>query len=1004
MKSNKKFIKKSNIIKDLFKEKTSRRDFLKWIGFSTASVTLAACKGPVIQSIPYVVKPESINLGIPNYYASTMIDSFDIGNVLVKTREGRPIKIEPNPTSKFFNTTSVRIQSSLLSLYDEERLRYPFLKGKRTFWKKIDDYIIRHLKNSSNKNKKIIFLSSSFPSFSTKKLIQNFKKTYPSTKWIVYDAISYSGALNASEKIFGVRAFPFFNLKKSKLIISFDADFLGDWSPENMSKYYISNKNPGKLMMKHIQIESNMSISGANADIRISKKPSEIKRMLFELYQKILFEKEPKDKNVKKIASLIKEVGSKSVILADGDQESYEFSFLINQKINSHSFQKERYILSKESNDQELKGFLKDLEKGNIECLFFHNTNPIYSFPLSILKKIKKFIKTVPLTVSFSMSKDDTSQMVDVLIPTPHWLESWGDTNPITNVFTLIQPSIQKIFDTRQLQDSLIIWGKMKYNNYYNFLKNTWEKNILPKSNISSFNEALFHGFVEIKKKESISTNKNHLNIFKKTYEIQKDINDINISTNRNQRKVKNNFELRLYTKLGIGDGFQYNNPWLQEFPDPITRTTWDNYLTMSYFDANKMDLKNWNTGDGSLNGNCVNLIRKNKILIQDIPVLIQPGQAIGSIGLAFGYGQKIGKLSSLCNGKNAYRIYEKFCIIQKNIELKKVDKTHKFACVQLQNTTVDRNIVKETDLNIFLNKPKEVWNEDEKISTYKGKISLKEISSIWNQNQSKKEENKKSGHHFNLSIDLNACIGCGSCVIACHSENNVPVVGKEEVRKFRDMHWIRIDRYYSNNENQKKLNDTNNSNNNEEDLLNNNVKVSFQPIMCQHCEYAPCETVCPVGATVHGKQGQNMMAYNRCVGTRYCANNCPYKVRRFNWFDYANNKKFDFNMNNSLGKMVLNPDVVVRTRGVMEKCSLCIQRTQYVIGTAKKENRTIEDKEFETACSISCPTKAITFGDINDKNSLIYKKIKNPRSYKLLDFIGIQPNVSYQVKIRNKK
>lgn len=985
-KKKKKIFENYNPIKNLLKGETSRRDFLKWLGFSSASVTLAACKGPVIKSIPYVVKPDNITPGIPNYYASTMIDSFDIGSVVVKTREGRPIKIEPNSYSEYFNTTSARIQSSLLSLYDEERFKNPFLKGKKSSWKEIDNYIIQHLKYLSKSKKNIIFLSYSFPSFSTKKLIQDFKKKYPYTKWITYDPISYSKALDASKEIFGVRGFPIFDLKKSELIVSFDADFLGDWSPENMSKSYVYNRNPKKNMMQHIQIESNMTITGANADIRLSKKPSDIKKMLLEIFKNIFLGKKPQDEETEKIALLINKMGSKSVIIADGDQESYELSFLINRKINSQALQKDKYIISKESNDNEFNNLLKNLEKENVGGLFIHNVNPIYSLPLSISKNVKKFIKKIPLTVSFSMKKDETNEIMDVLAPIPHWLESWGDISPVTNVHTLIQPTIQCIFNTRQFQDSLMIWSGIKEKNYYEYLKKTWEKNIIPKSNVFSFNEALFHGVVKIKNHKPIS---NHFSINnKKIQEYEKKIVD--------KKKIEigkdKDLELRLYTKISMGDGYQYNNPWLQELSDPITRTTWDNYLTISYFDANKMGLKNWNSGDGSLNGNCVDLIKNNETIIQNIPVFIQPGQAIGSVGLSFGYGQKKGKLSKIVNGKNAYRSYENFLIIQKNIQIKKVDKIHKFACVQLHHTTEGRNLVKETDLDTFLNNPKEIWNEEEKILTHKGMLSSEKIS-IWNQNY----EEKKNGHHFNLSIDLNACIGCGACTIACHSENNVPVVGKEEIKKSRDMHWLRIDRYYF------PVNSSQEENNNEENIYKN-PKVSFQPIMCQHCDHAPCETVCPVGATSHGEQGQNMMAYNRCVGTRYCANNCPYKVRRFNWFNYANNQKFDFNMNNTLGKMVLNPDVVVRTRGVMEKCSLCIQRTQYVIGIAKKENRKIKDEEFETACSVSCPTKAITFGDVNDPTSLISKKIKNTRSYKLLDFIGVRPNVSYQLKVRNKK
>lgn len=967
MKSNK---EKINYVKVFFNGKTSRRDFLKWIGFSTASVTLAACKGPVIKSIPYIVKPDQINLGNPTYYATTMLDSFDVASVLVKTREGRPIKIEPNLTSKYFNTTSARIQSSLLCLYDEKRLKFPILKGKKSSWEEIDKYVIQHLKKI---NKKVIFLSCSFPSYSTKKLFNDFKKSHPNAEWVTYDAISYSKMLDASKEIFNVRAFPFFDLSESELIISFDADFLGDWSPENMGKYYVNRRAPKKSMIQHIQIESNMSLSGANADLRIPKKPSEIRKILFQIFQKILYGKEPENEIANKISTLINNKGSKSVILADGDEESYKYSLLINKKINSNSLKKNKFILSKESNDEKFFSFIKDLEKGNVDALFIHYTNPLYSLPHYISEKVKKYINKVPLTVSFSMNKNETNEITDVVAPIPHWLESWGDTHTLSNIYTLIQPTIQSIFNTRQFQDSLILWGNIKEKNFYDYLKKVWEKNIIPKSNVTSFNEALFHGVVETDyEKQKININ-NEYN--------KKEYNHIKLSK---EKILKQSFELRLYTKIGMGDGNQYNNPWLQEFPDPITRATWGNYITISHLDAKKMKLENWHSVDGALNGDCINLIKDGKVFIKDIPILIQPGQAIGSIGLAFGYGQEIGKLTQLCNGKNGYKIYDNFNIIQKNIQIKKTYKTYKFACIQVQNTKLDRDLVRDVDLKTFLKYPKEIWNKEEKIPTYKGMKFINDIPSFGIENNEKKE-----GHHFKLSIDLNSCIGCGSCVIACQSENNIPVVGKEEIKKSRDMHWVRVDRYYSTNKNQEENYD--------------NPKIYFQPVMCQHCDYAPCETVCPVGATSHGEQGQNMMAYNRCVGTRYCANNCPYKVRRFNWFDYANNKKFNFNMNNPLGKMVLNPDVVVRSRGVMEKCSLCIQRTQYTISVAKKENRSIKDREFETACSISCPTNAITFGDFNDKNSLISKKLEDKRSYKLLEFIGIRPNVSYQVKVRNE-
>ncbi|WP_185877413.1 4Fe-4S dicluster domain-containing protein [Blattabacterium cuenoti] len=959
--------KNTYLIKNFFNKKSSRRDFLKWIGFSTASVTLTACKGPVIKSIPYIVKPDNISLGIPVYYATTMVDSFDMACVLVKTREGRPIKIEPNFDSSYFNTVSARIQSSLLSLYDEEKFKFPYLNGKISNWKSIDNYIIKNLKYLNKTKKHIIFISPSFPSFSTKEIIKDFKKKYPNTKWIIYDPISYSKILDASKNIFGRRAIPFFDLKNIDLIVSFDADFLGDWIPENIEKYYANNRNlDNNTMIQHIHIESNMSISGANSDKRISKKPTDIKKMLFDIYQCIFFGKEPNDNESKIIYSLIKKKWNKCVIFADGDKDMYEMSFLINKKINSNAIKNKKFILSKESDDKKFYNFIDDLKKDNIGALFINDLDIIYNLPSSISNIIKKSIKNIPLTVSFSTKKNETNKIMKVIAPIPHWLESWGDLNPISNYYTLIQPTIQKIFNTRQLQDSIIRWSNINEINYYEYLKKKWEKNIIPYSNCSSFNEALFKGFVK--------TNKNHNN--KKLYSKTKILKTYKITND-----IKNKFELRLYTKTSMGDGFQYNNPWLHELPDPITRTTWGNYMTISHHDSKKFNIKNWNTTDGSLNGNCVNIIKNNIIVIKNIPAFIQYGQAIGSIGIAFGYGQKIGKLSNLCDGKNSYKIYDEFNIIQKNIKIEKTNIIHKFACVQLQNSPLERDIIRETNLDTFLKYPKKVWNKKENIN-----------DNIWNMEKNKIKNKNNDGHHFNLSIDLNTCIGCGSCIIACNSENNIPVVGKDEIRNFRDMHWIRIDRYYHNDK--KKLNRQS----------QDNPKVSFQPIMCQHCEYAPCETVCPVGATTHGSQGQNMMTYNRCIGTRYCANNCPYKVRRFNWFNYLDNKDFDFHMNNTLGKMVLNPDVVTRTRGVMEKCSLCIQRTQYSITKAKKEKRKVKDNEFETACSIVCPTKAITFGDIKDKNSIIRKKINNIRSYKLLEFIGISPNVNYLVKIRNDK
>ena len=389
---------------------------------------------------------------------------------------------------------------------------------------------------------------------------------------------------------------------------------------------------------------------------------------------------------------------------------------------------------------------------------------------------------------------------------------------------------------------------------------------------------------------------------------------------------------------------------------------------------------------------------------------MIQPGQARGTVGLSFGYGRNRGVKDVMMTGVNGFKLFKNFKPTQA-IKINFTDEIHEFASVQLHNTLMGRgDIIKETSLEVFNTKNVNDWNPEAVVSLNHIETPVSSPSvDLWD------EFDRSIGHHFNLSIDLNACTGCGACVIACHAENNVPVVGKEEIRKSRDMHWLRIDRYYSSEDSfesdDQKKDDINGlgsslSTFGEMENPSENPQVAFQPIMCQHCNHAPCETVCPVAATTHGRQGQNQMTYNRCVGTRYCANNCPYKVRRFNWFLYNENDEFDYHMNDDLGRMVLNPDVTVRSRGVMEKCSFCIQNTQSVILKAKLEGRAVAKGEFNdaVACSAACSSGAMNFGDINEKESPISKLIKDDRAYHLLDAVGTKPNVVYQVKVRNNK
>lgn len=970
---------------------TSRRDFLKLLGFSTAAVTLAACEAPVIKTIPYVVKPHDIIPGIPNYYASTYFDGFDFASVLVKTREGRPIKIEPNPAGGDLGKTNARAQASVLSLYDNDKVKQPKLDGKDETFDKVDSFVIKGLEEAKASGKKIVVLSHSFASPTFKKLFAEFKAKYPTAELVTFDAFPYSAGLDAAQEVFGQRALPVYDLKGSELVVSFQADFLGDYNASSLESSYAAARKPGANMLRHIQVESNMSLTGANADSRYRLKPSAVNKTLVEVYNAIVGGG-TSDKTATEIANELKTKGSKAVVFADGSKGAQVLAHLINQKLGSVAFTGKANFL-KEFNGARYQEFLGWVNGGQVGVLVTNNVDPIYAHPKG--EDFKKSLSKVPYVIAVADKKNEMYKAAKAVIPVANWLESWGDIEPQTGVYSLMQPTIQKIYKSRQIEESLLVWKNGKNNaanNYYDYLKAS-SASLLGGT---SFNKALYNGI-------NASTNSTTLSYAGgNAAQAVAELGNFKASE----------LELVLYTKTSMGDGTQANNPWLQELPDPITRMSWDNYLTISPKDAEKFAIDNDLNARMQLDGSIVNLT-VNGVTIKDVPVFVQPGQAEGSVGLALGYGKK-NSGATADTGVNAYPLFDGSNLAISGVKIEKTGEDHEFAGIQLQNTLMGRyEIAKEVPLAEFINVPfddeHKGWNKPLEYHTISGALPARKID-LWD------AFDDTDGPHFNLSIDLNSCTGCGACIIACQAENNVPVVGKEEVRMSRDMYWLRIDRYYSSRQKVEvyeglkegmavpELYGT--AFNKEGGALNHpadNPDVIFQPVMCQHCNHAPCETVCPVAATSHGKQGQNHMAYNRCIGTRYCANNCPYKVRRFNWFTYNLNDKFDFNMNNDLGRMVLNPDVVVRTRGVMEKCSMCIQMTQNTILEAKKEGRRVKDGEFQTACSKACSTGAMTFGDMNDKESEIRKVYASNRRYYLLEEIGTKPNVFYHTKVRNR-
>jgi MoCo/4Fe-4S cofactor protein with predicted Tat translocation signal len=977
---------------------TTRRDFLKYVGFSTAAATLAACEGPVIKSIPYVVQPVEIIPGIANYYATTIADGYDFASILVKTREGRPIKIENNTLASTNGNANARVNASVLGLYDSLRVQSPRKSGSSISWDELDAEVIQKLAALKDSGKEIVLFTQTFASPSTSKLIAEFKEKYGNVRHVVYDSISESAALDAYQAKYGERGLANYDFSKAMTIVSVGADFLGDWQGGGFDSGYSKNRIPqnGK-MSRHIQFESNMSLTGANADKRVPLTPSQQKVALAKLYSYVVGGSvsgnlpEAIEDAVKKAASQLKKAGSNGLVVTGiQDVNAQTVALEINEYLKSKAFDKATPIKTRQGSNAEVLALITDMKAGKVGAIIMSGVNPLYTLPNAL--DFEEGLKNTDLSLSFSMKEDETSSKTQFIAAAPHYLESWGDVEIKKGHYALMQPAIRPLFNTRQFQEALLKWTGNNVS-YHDYIKDTWGTSIL---NGSSFNQALHDGmFVGTIATETIDTTETTESLETPSGDAARTLADSAKSSA---------LELVLYTKTGMGDGQQANNPWLQEFPDPITRVSWDNYLTVSKSDAEALGLVNVHVANGALNGSYAKVTVNGTSLT--VPVIIQPGQAKGSVGLSFGYGKTLGLKPEMQTGVNAYALYKNFNNVQ-DVTVELASGEHEFACVQLHNTLMGRgSIIKETTLEIFNTKDKEHWNAIPMVSLnhVETPVTSPEVD-LWD------EFDRSIGHHFNLSIDLNACTGCGACVIACHAENNVPVVGKTEVRRSRDMHWLRIDRYYSSeetfegdNEKRDKISGLSSSLSEFAEMENasENPQVSFQPVMCQHCNHAPCETVCPVAATSHGRQGQNHMAYNRCVGTRYCANNCPYKVRRFNWFLYNENKEFDYHMNDDLGRMVLNPDVVVRSRGVMEKCSMCIQKTQKTILDAKRDGRVIKDGEFQTACSAACSNGAMVFGDINDKESQVAKLKEDNRMYHLLESVGTKPNVMYQTKVVN--
>jgi len=1022
---------------------TGRRDFLKFLGFSVAAATVAACEAPVTKAIPYVNKPEDVIPGMPTWYASTYYDGNSYASILVKTREGRPIFVKGN---KDFGVTkgsaNPQIIGSVLGLYDSERVQGPLAQGEAKNYSDVDSKISTELKTAN----KVVLVSNSVISPSLLGAIDELSLSLGGTQTeigvvndkfehIQYDAVSYAGIRKANEATFGKAIIPDYDFTKAKTIVSIGADFLNSWLVSTQyTQQYGTRRNPeGDWMSKHFQFESVLSIAGSNADERAMIKPSEQANVLgYMLSEFGVSTSAPKTlsegamKVAKSAVKALKSSKSESIVICGSNDKSLQILVnKLNDKLGAYTstINLNNEVQMFKSEDEKMMNFVNSVVKGNgPDAVIMLDVNPAYT--LANGSDFAKGLKKIKTTVTLASHADETAANCKYHIPAHHALESWMDFQLTTAHYAVAQPTIRPLHNTASSIESFLVWaGKSKRGGKdskvaYDYIKNNWELYGFPMQTkytdaTTYWNMAVHNSCADDVTPEAAAMT----------------FNDAALSGLKFAKG--GSLEVVMYQKSAIGIGTQANNPWLQEMPDPMTKATWDNYFTMNPVEMVKGGYATTFDQENGLNMATVKVGNKSLTL----PVFPLPGQAIGTVGVALGYGrgrngEKIGKAAyqtkeygghvTLENGNPSPIGANAFDFVgsvngtysyEATGTLTKESGVYPIAATQIHSTVMGRHsIVRETTLSTFKNKDKETYNPAytlQKLDEHGNHVEapMSEFD-LWDAHPV-----ENIGHRWGMTVDLSSCIGCGSCLIACQAENNVPVVGKTEVRKGREMHWLRIDRYFASDVEaavgSRKEHDMSKMEFfKAAEIAAENPKVVHMPMMCHHCNHAPCETVCPVAATTHSNEGLNQMAYNRCIGTRYCANNCPYKVRRFNWFNYPSYKaQTEINpAQDDLGRMVLNPDVTVRTRGVMEKCSFCVQRIQAGKLDAKAEGRPVQDGDYTTACSDSCPTNAITVGDWNDLKSMVRASADDKRSYQALEEVGVKPNVWFKVKVRNEE
>lgn len=986
----------------------SRRKFLALMTasgvFATTACTDYRDKGQIYN---YTKKPEEIQPGIANYYASTIASKGKAWGVLIKTREGRPIRVDGNPEHPISKgKLDVSSQAVVVDLYDPDRLKAPITlstgelnidrMGDNKFtnvdWAQADKDIIAKLNSAVASGKEIAILANNQTSPTAVKLFEVFKAKFPTANFYFFDQINDNNRNSAWMKSYGEDIHPGVQLDKADIILSLECDFLGsDGDQVENTRLFTSRRdvNDAKNFNRLYQVEGAFSQTGGLADYRMRLRPEHMQEFALSIASHLIasgksaaaMDVDLSSYNLdsfikshglvaKKVNKLIDDlVHSKGKAIVMGGRQLSEDAHiainLLNEVLGSTGLYNSKHASvtrTKSASSNDIKSVIADMNSGKVAVLINYDSNPVYHLPKTY--KFEEALSKVETVISLTMLENESSINSNYRLPINHDFESWGDHEVRSGVLSLQQPVINPLYDTRQKEDILLSWinnGEYSFDSYHKYMMKRWESNVYTSiAPMSSFKDfwvnALHDGVVN-----SVDTGRT-----------QAPFNTSALKAVSKNSKI--GYTIILNESPVIGDGRNANNGFLQETPHPVTKVTWDNVASISANTAKEIDCKN---------GDIINVEVSGRSL--EMPALIQPGMADGVIAIDLGYGRKVGGQIGTDVGFDAATLMEDFghYIITGAIALK-TGNTHKIASTQ-EHHMLDDQVGEKVmgDGNGY--KIAEFHKERQIIQEGTVEDYLHDPSHIVHRHHTKSimENHDYPDIKWAMAIDMNKCTGCNACITSCNVESNIPVVGKTEVLMGREMQWMRLDRYYSGSQDE--------------------PRMSIQPMLCQHCDNAPCENVCPVVATTHSPDGINQMVYNRCVGTRYCANNCPYKVRRFNFFDFRDRLAEGFYYSQSMQQMY-NPEVSIRSRGVMEKCDFCTSRISEARSLATKEGRELKGSDVVTACQEACPANAIYFGDMNDPESEVSKLREHDLGYHVLEILDVKPAVTYIAKLINKE